>query len=92
MEPRPNANIHVFYSHVSHNIVKLFALQSSGPKTGSKNALDPKLVFHSYLRIWAVVSGLELLTTVIPVVFSVSVFLGIRYSRYRYFSVGIVVL
>jgi len=31
-------------------------------------------------------------TTVIPVIFSVSVFPGIRYSRYRYFSVGVVVL
>ncbi len=37
-------------------------------------------------------SFLELHTTVIPVVFLVSVFPGIRYSRYRYFSVGIVVL
>jgi len=36
--------------------------------------------------------NLELLTTVIPVIFSVSVFPGIRYSRYRYFSVSIVVL
>jgi hypothetical protein len=36
--------------------------------------------------------SLELLTTVIPDIFSVLVFPGIRYSRYRYFSVGIVVL
>ena len=47
MEPRPNAIIHTFYGHVSHNFVEPFALQSSGPKTGSKNALDPKLIFHS---------------------------------------------
>ena len=32
----------------------------------------------------------ELHTTVIPVFFLVSVFPGIRYSRYRYFSVGII--
>jgi len=34
--------------------------------------------------------NVELHTTVIPVIFSVSVFPGIRYSRYRYFSVGII--
>jgi hypothetical protein len=32
---------------------------------------------------------LELLTAVVPVIFSVSVFCGIRYARYRYFSVSI---
>ena len=32
---------------------------------------------------------LELYTMLVPVIFSVSVFPGIRYSRYRYFSVGI---
>ena len=35
---------------------------------------------------------LELYTMLVPVIFSVSVFTGIRYCRYRYFSVGIVVL
>jgi hypothetical protein len=32
----------------------------------------------------------ELHTTVVPVIFLVSVFPGIRYSRYWYFSVGII--
>jgi hypothetical protein len=51
---------------------------------GAKKFLDRKIKIDAKY-----VCFLELHTTVIPVIFFVSVFPGIRYSPYRYFSVGI---